>query len=77
MLYSDGAEPFISFIDSYDELTGHEFKQEYHEIKDLHLDDMIEKLNVVIRNKKIKASEIDDITLIGLEIVEPNSSSPD
>ena len=77
MLYSDGAEPFISFIDSYDELTGHEFKQEYHEIKDLHLDEMIEKFNVVIRNKKIKASEIDDITLIGLEIVEPNSGSPD
>ncbi len=69
LFYSDGAEPFIPFIGSFDELTGFNFKKDFYESKDLPIVEMMEKLNTVVRNKPINPAEIDDITVVGLEIL--------
>jgi len=66
LVYSDGAEPFIG---SFDELTGFNFDEEFCETKDLPIIEMFEKLNTLAQNKKIAPSEIDDITIVGLEIL--------
>ncbi|MBN2456226.1 MAG: serine/threonine-protein phosphatase [Sedimentisphaerales bacterium] len=69
LFYSDGAEPFIPFIHSFDELTGYDFKEEFDEIKGLSIVEMLEKFNAVVRNKHISPAEIDDITAVGLEVL--------
>jgi len=66
LLYSDGAEPFIG---SFDDLTGFNFRKEFCEIKDLPIVEMTDKFNTFVQNQKIKPSEVDDITMVGLEIL--------
>ncbi len=66
LLYSDGAEPFIG---SFDDQTGFSFSKEFYRVKDFPIVDMIDELNTLARNQKIEPSEIDDITILGLEIL--------
>jgi sigma-B regulation protein RsbU (phosphoserine phosphatase) len=66
LVYSDGAEPFIG---SFDDLTGFHFSEEFCEIKDLPIVEMFDKFNMLVQNKKIDPSEVDDITAVGLEIL--------
>jgi len=66
LLYSDGAEPFIG---SFDDKTGFCFSEEFCEIKKSPIVEMIDGLNTLARNQKIEPSEIDDITILGLEIL--------
>lgn len=66
LLYSDGAEPFIG---SFDNLTGFHFSEQFCEIKDLPVGRMIERLNACVESKELKPSEVDDITILGLEIL--------
>ncbi len=66
LLYSDGAE---SFIGSLDEQNVFGFNQEFCEIKDLPVLEMMDEFNTVFQNQKIKPIGIDDITVIGLEIL--------
>jgi sigma-B regulation protein RsbU (phosphoserine phosphatase) len=68
MLFSDGVE---SFIGRFDENGSFDFNKEFCAIKDSPLTDMVESINIAIQNQTIDPSEIDDITLIGLEIL-PN-----
>jgi len=66
ILHSDGAE---SFIGSCDDLTGFRFKQRFCEIKDLPIIEMFDELGVLARNNKVNPAEVDDITVVGLEIL--------
>jgi len=66
LLHSDGAEPFIG---SFDERTGFNFNQRFCEIKDLPIVDMFDKFNMFVRNHRIDPSEVDDITIVGLEVL--------
>jgi uncharacterized protein YfkK (UPF0435 family) len=67
LLYSDGAEPFIG---SFDDLTGFHFTQEFCEIKDFALIEMMDRFNTLAQNQNIEPSEVDDITTIGFEVVQ-------
>jgi sigma-B regulation protein RsbU (phosphoserine phosphatase) len=65
LLYSDGAEPFMG---SFDGLTGFKFSEEFSEIKDLSIVEMMDKFNSLAQSKKISPAEVDDITTVALEI---------
>ena len=71
LLYSDGAEPFIG---SFDNLTGFNFSEEFCRIKDLPIVEMMDRFDTLAQNKKIAPSEVDDITAVGLEILQSSSS---
>lgn len=66
LLYSDGAEPFIG---SFDDSTNFYFSEEFCEIKDLPIVEMIDRFSKFILNREINPSEVDDITAVGLEIL--------
>ena len=68
ILFSDGVE---SFIGRFDENGSFDFNKEFCAIKHSPLTDMVESINTAIQNQTIDPSELDDITLIGLEIL-PN-----
>jgi len=65
LLYSDGAE---SYIGRFDDQGGFGFNKEFCNIKDSPIIDMIDSLNAVLQNQTIEPPEVDDITVIGLEI---------
>jgi len=67
LLYSDGAEPFIG---SFDDLTGFHFTNEFLELKDLPIVEMMDRFNTIFQNQNIEPSEVDDITTIGFETVK-------
>ena len=71
LIYSDGAEPFIG---RFDDQGRFDFNEKFHELKDLPVDEMVNSLNGLFQNQEIESSRIDDITLIGLEIL-PNGPS--
>ncbi len=66
LLYSDGAEPFIG---KFDDKTGFGFSEQFYEIKDLSVVEMMDRLNTIAHNQKIEPSEVDDITMVALEIL--------
>jgi len=66
LLYSDGAEPFIG---SFNDLTGFHFKEQFCEVKDLPVVELMDKLNEFAQNQKVAPAEVDDITAVGLEIL--------
>jgi sigma-B regulation protein RsbU (phosphoserine phosphatase) len=70
LLFSDGAEPYIGRFDDH---GGFGFKKEFCNIKDSSIIDMIDSLSSVLRNHAIDPTEVDDITVIGLEI-RPNTT---
>lgn len=65
LLYSDGAEPFIG---AFDDQTGFHFDEQFCELKDLPITEMMDRLNVIAQNLKVEPPQIDDITAVGLEI---------
>jgi serine phosphatase RsbU (regulator of sigma subunit) len=65
-LYSDGVEPLIGKFDTH---SGFVFTEEFHSVKHLPVKDAVETLNTMIANKTFSAAEIDDITVVGLEIL--------
>lgn len=66
LLYSDGAEPFIG---RFDDLTGFNFKEQFCQIKDLPVVELMDKLNELAQNQNLEPSEVDDITAVALEIL--------
>jgi len=70
LLYSDGAE---SFIGGFDDQGRFGFDEEFCNLKDSPITEMIDSLNSVLQNQTIEPTEVDDITVIGLEI-RPNIS---
>jgi hypothetical protein len=65
LLYSDGAE---SLIGHFDDKTGFTFNEQFHQVKDLSIQDIMEKLNKRALNRRIDLSELDDITILGFEL---------
>jgi len=70
LLYSDGAE---SFIGGFNDQGRFGFDEEFCNLKDSPITEMIDSLNSVLQNQTIEPTEVDDITVIGLEI-RPNIS---
>ncbi len=68
LLYSDGAEPFIG---SFNDQGHFEFYEEFCKTMDLPIVEAMDSLNTLMKNQEVAPFEIDDITLLGLEIL-PN-----
>jgi sigma-B regulation protein RsbU (phosphoserine phosphatase) len=66
LLYSDGAEMLIG---SFSDLSGFHFSEEFRQIKDMPITEMIDRLNTMAKNREINPSELDDITVVGLQII--------
>ncbi|UCG58241.1 MAG: serine/threonine-protein phosphatase [Phycisphaerales bacterium] len=66
MLYSDGAD---SLIGNFDDQTGFSLTDDFCEIKDLPITEMMERLNGLAQNRKVDPAQIDDITMVGLEVL--------
>lgn len=71
-LYSDGTEPFIG---KFDDKGRFNFGDEFHNIRDLPIVEMVDALNTRIQSQELEPAEVDDITLVGLEIRPSGSSS--
>ena len=67
LLYSDGGEPFIG---NFDDLTGFHFTKEFTELKELSITETMDRFNMMAQNQNIDPAEIDDITTLGLEVIE-------
>ncbi|MFC1739259.1 PP2C family protein-serine/threonine phosphatase [Planctomycetota bacterium] len=66
LLYSDGAEPLIGAFDDQD---GFVFKDEFCEIRDLPIVEMTNRLNILAQNHRVDPAELDDITIVGFELL--------
>jgi hypothetical protein len=67
LLYSDGAEPIIG---NFDDLTGFHFTNEFCEIKDLSIVELMDRFNMMAQNQNVEPAEVDDITAVGYEITQ-------
>ena len=66
LLYSDGADPFIG---SFNDQGRFDFYEEFCKTTDLPIVEVMDSFNAIMENREIELSEIDDITLLGLEIL--------
>lgn len=66
LLYSDGADPFIGRF--YNQ-SSFGFDERFCTIKDLPLVEMMDELHTLTQEQQIDPSEVDDITIVGLEIL--------
>ncbi len=67
LLYSDGAD---SLIGGFNNRLGFCFTREFQEIKHMPIAQMLDVFNSHIQNQEIEQIEIDDITMVGLEILK-------
>lgn len=66
LLYSDGAD---SFIGRFTDQAGFRFNDEFCDMKDLSIQDLTDRLSELAQNLSASESqEVDDITIVGLEI---------
>ena len=65
LLFSDGIEPYIG---RFDDQGGFVFDKEFCNMKDSPITDIIDFLNAVLQSQAIDPTEVDDITVIGLEV---------
>lgn len=66
LLYSDGAEPLIGQL--HDE-AGFQFTDEFLALKDASITEIIDRLTEVAERREMEPAEVDDQTLLGLEIL--------
>ena len=66
LLYSDGAD---SFIGRFHDQSSFGFDERFCKIKDLPLVEMMDELHTLTQEQQIDPSEVDDITIVGLEIL--------
>ena len=64
-LSKDGAEPFIG---AFDDKYGFEFNQAFLDITQYPITELLDRFNFFVQQREIDPAEIDDITLVGLEI---------
>jgi serine phosphatase RsbU (regulator of sigma subunit) len=67
LLYSDGAD---SLVGGFDDRAGFCFTEEFLKVKDIPVIEMLDEFNSHIQNREIEQAEIDDITMVGLEILK-------
>lgn len=66
LLYSDGAEPIIG---SFDVTGSFKCTEKFRQLTRLPIAEMMEKFNCLIQNRGFKPSGVDDITMVGLEVL--------
>ena len=66
ILYSDGAD---SLVGGFDDRAGFCFTDKFLGVKDKSIIEMLDEFNSHIQNQEIEQAEIDDITMVGLEIL--------
>ncbi|MDD5457885.1 MAG: SpoIIE family protein phosphatase [Phycisphaerae bacterium] len=66
LLYSDGIESIIS---NSDENGNCHFREEFCQIKDTNIVEMMQSLNISIKSMKENSSDNDDITVVGFEVL--------
>jgi serine phosphatase RsbU (regulator of sigma subunit) len=66
LLYSDGAEPFVG---NFDSAAGFRFTKEFLRIKNLLVVEMMDQFNTLAQTQKVDPAEVDDITMVALEIL--------
>jgi sigma-B regulation protein RsbU (phosphoserine phosphatase) len=66
ILYSDGAEPFIGH---FDDQIGFRFNEGFYEMMDLPISEMVAKFNNMVKEGNISQVEVDDLTIVGLDIL--------
>ena len=66
LLYSDGAEPFISNSNGADHSN---FSEQFREITGRPIAEMMDKFSVLVQKKETTPSVTDDITAVGFEIL--------
>ena len=64
-LYSDGAE---SCVGSFNDQAGFCFTKYFYDIKHVPIHELMEEFSTFIQEKEFSQAEIDDITMLGLEI---------
>jgi serine phosphatase RsbU (regulator of sigma subunit) len=67
LLYSDGAD---SLIGNFNNRLGFCFTKEFQEIKHMPITQLLDVFGSHIRNQEVEQIEIDDITMVGLEILK-------
>ena len=72
VLYSDGAEPFIG---QFDDQGGFNFNEDFRKLEDLPVEEMVDSLNALFATQEIEPSRVDDVTMIGLEILQKDLSN--
>ena len=65
-LYSDGAEPFLGH---FDQTEGFIFEPGFCELAALPIEKLNEQFELLLQGRQTNASEVDDITIVGLEIL--------
>jgi phosphoserine phosphatase RsbU/P len=70
LLYSDGGEPFIG---KFDEQGRFNFADEFRQIMDSPIVEVMDTLNARVQSQELEPSEVDDITMVGLEILAGRS----
>ena len=66
LMYSDGAE---SCIGAFNDKIGFCYTEQFNEYKDKPILDLVESYSSYIQEKVFSPAEIDDVTLLGLEII--------
>jgi sigma-B regulation protein RsbU (phosphoserine phosphatase) len=66
MIYSDGAEPCVG---SFNDKAGFCFTEEFHQIIHQPILGIMDDFSSIIQEKEFNQAEIDDVTLLGLEIL--------
>lgn len=66
ILYSDGADPFVG---AFDDKQGFIYNDQFLEFSHLPLTQMFHNLNELAQAHQLDPSDIDDITIVGLEIL--------
>ncbi len=70
ILYSDGAEPFIGNVNEESHFV---FHKQFCQLTQLTITNMLDRFTMLTKNVKINPASVDDITMIGLEVLAPAS----
>jgi len=65
LLYSDGAEHLVGRLH---DKAGFQFAEEFLALKDLSITEIVDRLTELARDRDVDPAEVDDLTLVGLEI---------
>jgi sigma-B regulation protein RsbU (phosphoserine phosphatase) len=66
ILYSDGCDPFVGI---FDDKKGFLFTEEFKKASELPIDEMFDKFRTFTQQQHADLEEIDDMTLVGFEIL--------
>jgi hypothetical protein len=65
-LYSDGCESLVGTTDQYGKFN---FTEQFLSLAELDIDNMTEKFEQIVRSRKPAPGEIDDVTVLGMQIL--------